>query len=358
MPPSCCVHPDTAAAAATDAALSRAAPQRISAEADEAGEEEEEAGEEGEEGEEERGAERGVAPQESVASAGHRGFCGPHAEYAMAEAAMAEAAEAAMAEAARAEAARAKMAMAEAARADVANVEARTARAARAAVRQAAEAAVEAAVEAAAEARKQAAQSAADAAAAREQAARSAAEAAAAGKKARGCKKAEQAARGASSGGARSDDVAARHATTPPARYPPVSRRAATQQRCRSGHPLLPPRPPLAVLQPPPSPSLPLAALHPASLQQAASLVGLASAAARAACDRYRPACCEPSAVALPVAAAIAHSGPDLSRRSLAEIDLSDFEHRSLRDSVTGDLRPSVRHRLRAQSREGESCIV
>jgi len=251
-----------------------------------------------------------------------------------------------------AEAARAEAAMAEAVRA-----EARTARAARAAVRQAAEAAVEAAVEAAAEARKQAAQSAADAAAAREQAARSAAEAAAAGKKARGCKKAEQAARGASSGGARSDDVAARRASTPPARCPPVaSRRAVTQQRCRSGHPLLAPRPPLAALQPPPSPSL--AVLHPASLQQAASLVGLASAAARAACDRYRPACCEPSAVALPVAAAIAHSGPDLSRRSLAEIDLSDFEHRSLRDSVTGDLRPSVRHRLRAQSREGESCIV
>ena len=228
----------------------------------------------------------------------------------------------------------------------------------RAVVRQAAEAAVEAAVEAVAEAREQAAQSAADAAAAREQAARSAADAAAAGKKARGCKKAEQAARGASSGGARSDDVAARHATTPPARYPPVSRRAATQQRCRSGHPLLPPRPPLAVLQPPPSPSLPLAALHPASLQQAAPLVGLASAAARAACDRYRPACCDPPAVALPAAAATPHSGADLSRRSLAEIDLSDFEHRSLRDSVTGDLRPSVRHRLRAQSREGESCIV
>ena len=112
------------------------------------------------------------------------------------------------------------------------------------------------------------------------------------------------------------------------------------------------PRPPLAVLQPPLSPSQPLAAPHPASLQKA---TGLASAAARAACDRYGPACCEPPAVAPPVAAA---DGPDLSRRSLAEIDLSDFEHRSLRDSVTGDLRPSVRHRLRAPSRERERIIV
>ena len=117
------------------------------------------------------------------------------------------------------------------------------------------------------------------------------------------------------------------------------------------------PRPPLAVLQPPLSPSLLLAAPHPASLQKA---TGLASAAARAACDRYGPACCEPPAVAPPAVAppVAAADGPDLSRRSLAEIDLSDFEHRSLRDSVTGDLRPSVRHRLRAPSRERERIIV
>ena len=33
-------------------------------------------------------------------------------------------------------------------------------------------------------------------------------------------------------------------------------------------------------------------------------------------------------------------------RRSTNELDLSSFDHRSLRDSVTGDLRATVHHRM------------
>ena len=307
LPPSRCVHPaavaiadtEAAAAHAIDAAVAGATLQRCSV---------------GEEEEEGRRAAQGSAGQYNAADADHYAPGGPLAEAAQAEV--------------------------------------RVARAARAAVRQATEAA-EAAAQAAVAAWEQAVQSAAEAAAARERAAQSAAAAVAAETRVGECKKAEEVARGVSSVGARRDDLVVSCDATPPARYPPVaSRRAVTQPRCRPTRPVPPPRPARSVVQSLPPP-LPPSVLHPASPQQEAPVLRLASAAARAACDRYRPAPCEPSTDAVPAAAAVSLSGTDL-RSSLAEIDLSDFEHRSLRDSVTGQ----IRHRLRAKSREGERCIA
>ncbi len=54
---------------------------------------------------------------------------------------------------------------------------------------------------------------------------------------------------------------------------------------------------------------------------------------------------------ATPATPSLAHRSPSPSalRRSIAELDLSNFEHRSLRDSITGELRHALCTRMHAR---------
>ena len=158
------------------------------------------------------------------------------------------------------------------------------------------------------------------------------------------------------------------------------SHRPPSPARSKSPRPPPPPRTPLGVANGPRGLS-PLRVM-PAAVAAAAGGVGTAAGTSvGAACDRYGQLAAWPTVTVAPVVTPVATpafpaspAAPpseaaaelwleigrrsaeldgEIVRRSMAEIDLSAFEHRSLRDSVTGDLRPSLRTRLTSPPKRG-----